>query len=53
MKNAYGNFRNAAADNYGKMQDLTGNLFQKYQNGGSIGDDSYFKQGWGQAQGID
>ena len=53
MKKSYGDFRNAAANNYGNMQDLTGNLFQTYKNGGSIGDDSYFKQAWGQAQGID
>lgn len=53
MKDAYGNFRNSAADNYGKMQDLTRDLSSKYTSGSTIGDDSYFKQAWGQAQGID
>lgn len=44
---------NQAQDNYNDMKNLTGSMFQKYQNGGNLGDTSYFKQAWGQAQGID
>lgn len=55
----YGAFHNAARDNFGNISrsigDATNNLnnvLSSYKDKG-IGDTSYFKQAWGQAQGID
>ena len=53
MKNAYNDFRNAAAGNYGSLGNLTNSLSSMYTKGGTIGDDSYFKQGWGLSTGLD
>ena len=53
MKKRYGNFADAAGNNYGSLRNLTNSLSNRYKNGQTIGDDSYFKQAWGQAQGID
>lgn len=62
-KAEYNRFKNAAWDNYNNvlgyqpaMQDSINNLnntLANYQKQGGIGDTSYFKQAWGQAQGID
>ena len=53
MQDAYNKFRNAAGNNYGSLGDLTDNLSSIYQKGGTIGDTSYFKQGWGLATDLD
>ena len=53
MQDAYNNFLNSSGKNYGSLGDLTNNLSSMYQKGGSIGDTSYFKQGWGLASGLD
>ena len=53
MKGAYSNLLSSAQNNYNNLDNLTGNLFQKYQNGQGIGDTSKFSQAWDQVQGID
>ena len=53
MKKRYGNFANSAENNYKDLTDLSNQLNARYSSGQGIGDDSYFKQAWGQAQGID
>lgn len=56
MKGRYNDYFDTAKQNYadvlGSTNKLTGYLDQKLQQGG-IGDTSYFKQAWDQAQGID
>ena len=53
MKKSYAQYKNNAFNNYDQAKDLTHQLQSKYMSGQSLGDDSYFKQAWGQAQGID
>ena len=53
MQQAYNSYLNTAQNNYGDTQNLVNQLYQNYTAGKSLGDDSYFKQAWGQAQGID
>lgn len=56
MKGEYNNYLDTARNNYANTLNstnkLSGLLDQKLQQGG-IGDTSYFKQAWDQAQGID
>lgn len=56
MKSAYNDYLGTAQNNYKNVLNstnkLNGMLDQYMQNGG-IGDTSYFKQAWDQAQGID
>ena len=59
----YNKFNQAAQQNYqtalGYQPEMlnslrnANNLISQYTKQGKIGDDSYFKQAWGQAQGID
>ena len=49
----FNDFLGASKSNYGNMTDLTNNAYKSYMSGKSLGDDSYFKQGWGLANGID
>lgn len=46
MKKAYNTLLNNAFNNYNSANDLADSLYKDYQSGKSLGDDSYFKQGW-------
>ena len=56
MKQNYNEFLGNAKNNYAQTMKNTNKLlnsFDQYAQTGSLGDDSYFKQAWGQAQDID
>ena len=53
MKQAYSQYKNNAFNNYNQSANLANKLYNQYMSGQSLGDDSYFKQAWDQAQGID
>lgn len=56
MKSAYNNYLGTAQDNYKNVLNSTNKLngmLDQYMTNGGIGDTSYFKQAWDQAQGID
>lgn len=46
MKSAYGRLKNNAFNNYDTAANFTRNAINNYNAGKSLGDDSYFKQGW-------
>lgn len=56
MKSAYNDYLGNAQSNYKNILNSTNKLngmLDQYMSNGSIGDTSYFKQAWDQAQGID
>lgn len=56
MKQAYNDYLGTAQNNYQNVLNSTNKLngmLDQYMQNGSIGDTSYFKQAWDQAQGID
>lgn len=63
MKQRYNDFFDTAKNNYNNVASYTPQMMQNantlgdkinsFWSNGGVGDTSYFKQGWGQAQGID
>ena len=53
MKKAYQGLQNRAFDNYDQAGDLSKSLYNNYMSGKSLGDDSYFKQGWNDWNALD